>query len=264
MSIWAVIPAKNPALAKSRLAADVEPAFREDLSIQLLEHVIQVVMTTPAVDSCLVVSSSEIPLTLARRYGAVPLRESTNLDTGEESDPVAALPRLESHVDLPRDGLNAAIRQGASAALERGASGLLVVAGDLPLLDTASLSTFLDSIGSRDGLVLAPDRHGHGTNALFVRPPLAVPFVFGPDSFLHHQQLAERYGVDVTLCNLAELALDIDTIDDIRAYADTSRLHGSRYLERNWRYGASDSLSSRLDQIAGLSEAVAGASETVR
>ena len=64
-------------------------------------------------------------------------------------------------------------------------------------------------------VVLAPSRDGTGTNALLVRPPLALPYLFGPNSLHSYHQAAEQWQLSSTIVNSIGLALDIDTIDDL-------------------------------------------------
>ena len=54
-----------------------------------------------------------------------------------------------------------------------------------------------------------------GTNALLTTPPDAIPFLYGIDSSLAHQQAAEQRAISFQLLELPELALDVDTPADI-------------------------------------------------
>jgi hypothetical protein len=66
-------------------------------------------------------------------------------------------------------------------------------------------------------VVLAPDRHERGTNALLLRPPDAIPFAFGPDSLARHQAVATARGLPVRLYYAPGTALDLDTPEDLAA-----------------------------------------------
>ena len=46
-------------------------------------------------------------------------------------------------------------------------------------------------------VVLAPDRHDQGTNALLLRPPGILPFQFGQESFPRHVALAQARAAEV-------------------------------------------------------------------
>ncbi len=60
-------------------------------------------------------------------------------------------------------------------------------------------------------VVIVPDRHGTGTNALLLTPPDAIEPAFGPGSFARHRELAGTAGV----AELPSLTLDIDTPEDL-------------------------------------------------
>lgn len=65
------------------------------------------------------------------------------------------------------------------------------------------------------GMVLAPDRHFTGTNALLMRPPMVVPFLFGPGSFAAHQHMAQMLHIPMVVHESPSLAGDLDTPDDL-------------------------------------------------
>ena len=73
-------------------------------------------------------------------------------------------------------------------------------------------------VGLRDGgrpvVVVVPDRHGDGTNALLVSPPDAIPFRFGAGSRAIHLAAGTEAGASVAEVG-GELALDVDTPDDL-------------------------------------------------
>jgi 2-phospho-L-lactate guanylyltransferase len=115
-------------------------------------------------------------------------------------------------------GLNAAIEIGRRWAAARGASGILVLFGDLPLLTGADVRNLV----RRDApVVLAPDRHGSGTNALLLRlgrSPDGRPFTFhfGAGSYAAHVAEAHRLGLEAATSISSGTALDLDTPDDLQ------------------------------------------------
>ena len=48
-----------------------------------------------------------------------------------------------------------------------------------------------------------------------VRPPLAVPYVFGPGSLQNYVEVAKQKNLSYSKFRSIGLALDIDTIDDL-------------------------------------------------
>jgi len=63
--------------------------------------------------------------------------------------------------------------------------------------------------------VLAPDRHGTGTNALLLRPPAALPFAFGVGSLARHRAVARARGLLSRSYDAPGTALDLDTPADL-------------------------------------------------
>jgi 2-phospho-L-lactate guanylyltransferase len=66
-------------------------------------------------------------------------------------------------------------------------------------------------------VVIVPDRHGTGTNALLLTPPNAIEPAFGPGSCRRHILLAEAARVSAEVVEVASLAVDIDTPEDLEA-----------------------------------------------
>jgi len=64
-------------------------------------------------------------------------------------------------------------------------------------------------------VVIAPDRHRRGTNALVVNPLGALRYAFGRDSFHTHCQEALCSEVRLEVAELPRLAVDLDTPDDM-------------------------------------------------
>jgi 2-phospho-L-lactate guanylyltransferase len=63
-------------------------------------------------------------------------------------------------------------------------------------------------------LAIAPDRHGRGTNALYLAPPTLPRFCFGENSFQAHCELAAQLGRRCAVVDVAELAFDLDDAED--------------------------------------------------
>jgi 2-phospho-L-lactate guanylyltransferase len=70
-------------------------------------------------------------------------------------------------------------------------------------------------------VVIVPDRHGRGTNALVVAPPDAIEFGFGGDSRRAHAACAEEAGARLVELG-GDLAIDLDTPDDLLLIAARS------------------------------------------
>ena len=190
MKYTALIPVKSLALAKSRLAPYLSSREREELVLDMLEHVLHTLRACEQIESVSVVSADTDVLALAERWGAVPLLER-------------------------QYGHNPALHAAALQVKAVGAGALLTISADLPLLTARDIITMFE-LSRQSDVVLAPSREGTGTNALLVRPPLAIPYRFGSDSRERHLEAARERHLSSTLYQSYSLAFDIDTIEDVR------------------------------------------------
>ncbi|MCC7361112.1 MAG: 2-phospho-L-lactate guanylyltransferase [Anaerolineales bacterium] len=194
MAIWALVPVKPFLRSKSRLAGVLSPRARADLSQGFLRRTLAVLAQVPEISQVLVVSRDPAALALARELRAQTLSEAGAPD------------------------LNRALTRATQAALAEHAAAVLILPTDLPLLTVADVQTLVAADGAGMAVALAPDRHGAGTNALFVRPPGLLTYAFGPGSFPRHLAQAQAAGAQVRACRLAGLALDVDQPADLAAY----------------------------------------------
>jgi 2-phospho-L-lactate guanylyltransferase len=136
------------------------------------------------------------------------------------AEPAAAAAARDAgaHVvhDPEESGQSAAAARGIAAATERGAERVLLVPGDCPALAPKELDELL---GPRPApgpdVVLVPDRHGTGTNALVLTPPGVIAPSFGPDSRARHEAAAEAAGARFRIAEPPSLVLDVDTAEDL-------------------------------------------------
>jgi 2-phospho-L-lactate guanylyltransferase len=202
--IWAVVPVKDFAMAKSRLAATLSPAARAGLAHAMSEDVLCALQGAKVAQQVCVLSDSPAVQQLAARNGAVWLDEKS----------VAAAP-----------GLNAAIAGAARLAAARGATALLVVHADLPLLTASALRHVVDTWSNLSGtarVVLARSRDG-GTNICLAERPDAFAYHYGAGSHaLHADECARRHRV-VANVEMPATALDVDTVDDLEMLKDAAR-----------------------------------------
>jgi 2-phospho-L-lactate guanylyltransferase len=70
-------------------------------------------------------------------------------------------------------------------------------------------------------VLIVPDRHGTGTNALLLQPPDAMKPSFGPGSHDRHHRHASAIGITAHTVEVPSLALDLDTPEDLRAVETT-------------------------------------------
>lgn len=183
-----VIPVRSFEGAKSRLGAVLDAEERRDLVERLLRRTISAALETPGVTGAVVVSPDPEVLEVARGAGARAVAQRSR-------------------------GLNPALHE-ARAAVE--ADRMLVVPADIPSVTAGELAAVLaagDAAGT-PSVVLAPDRHGRGTNALLLAPPDVIDPAFGGDSRAAHAWLASS--ADAAFAEVTGvLALDLDTPDDL-------------------------------------------------
>lgn len=192
MSTLAVLPIKSLDAAKQRLRRGFDPAERRSLMEAMYSDVLVALRRATRVDGVLVVSRDHVVQRIAGGYGAM----------------VAA--------DEDR-GHNAAARRGIDRAVELGIDRVLLVPGDCPLLDPVGLDLLLAHPAPTPSVLIVPDRHGTGTNALVLTPPDALAPSFGPGSCARHAERAAEAGVAAETIRIPSLALDLDTPDDLAA-----------------------------------------------
>jgi 2-phospho-L-lactate/phosphoenolpyruvate guanylyltransferase len=198
----AIVPIKRFSLAKQRLRPGVSDSGREALAAAMVADVLAALDAAARVDATLVITNEESVSRLAAELGA------------------EALP------DPHERGQSAAAAVGVAYALEHGYGRVLLVPGDCPALESSEVDGLLAGTGG-DGVVIVPDRHGTGTNALVLTPPDAIAPSFGPGSCERHRGLADRAGTSSHIARVPSLLLDVDTPNDLRALRETlARLEG--------------------------------------
>lgn len=219
MKYSALIPVKALDLAKSRLAPHLSPQQRVRLVLDMLQHVVQMLHESEVFEQVFVVSADSRVLELVQGWGAQPLRE-----TQQGHNPAlqeAAHTILEATTTWQHDAWTIHRTQGR---LEREQAenvghllqnmGLLTISADLPLLAQEDIFALLQATEHAQ-VVLAGSSDGTGTNALLTRPPLALPYLFGPNSLPAYIQAAQTRNLSYALLRNAHLALDIDTPNDL-------------------------------------------------
>lgn len=194
MRLWAIIPVKPLMRAKSRLGGVLSGQERADLSQEMLIHTLDVLAEVPEIEQSLVVSRDSGALALAREHGAKTVTEQGSPE------------------------LNQALARATALAKGFGVSATLVLPADLPLLKRQDIEEMIERAGDPPVVVIAPDRHREGTNALLIAPPGLIEYDFGPSSFARHVQRADLAGARVEICQLPTLGLDLDAPEDLEIY----------------------------------------------
>jgi 2-phospho-L-lactate guanylyltransferase len=190
MSTVAIIPAKLFDQAKQRLSPAIQAGDRRALVESMFSDAMIAVRRVHGIDHVFVVTADRTAARIASGDGAVVIDDTTH-----------------SHSE--------ATRLGIERALEAGATRALLLPGDCPLLDPAELEELLARPVAERSVVIVPDRHGAGTNALLLTPADVMPPAFGEGSRQRHTDLAIAQGATPEVVEVSSLALDIDTPEDL-------------------------------------------------
>lgn len=199
MTLWAIVPVKPMTKGKSRLAGSLTPEERLALNRQMLDHLLSVLVGVPEIERTLVVSRDPAVLALARDRGARTLSERSPSE------------------------LNRALERATGAAQAYGASGVLILPADLPLLLRKDVDHLVALATTPPVVVISPDRHEEGTNALLVAPIGLIEYGFGANSFQRHLKRAEAAGARLEVARLPRLALDVDQPEDLALVREAQR-----------------------------------------
>ncbi|HEV7459174.1 MAG TPA: 2-phospho-L-lactate guanylyltransferase [Solirubrobacteraceae bacterium] len=193
MTTVAVLPVKRFDRAKQRLASGLAGTSRKVLAEAMLRDVLGALGRVRSLYAIVVVTGEPRAQALARAHDALIVE------------------------DQAERGQSAAASLGVDRAVEFGAERVLMVPGDCPALDATEVQALLVGQGDGPAVTIVPDRHGTGTNALLLSPPYVIAPAFGEGSCSRHRALAEASGARVAIAEVASLALDVDTPDDLDA-----------------------------------------------
>ena len=191
MTLWAIVPVKPLRRGKSRLAGALSEDERVELNRLLLEHTLRTLIELKEVEEVLVVSRDSSALAIARDLGARTVQED-----GAST-------------------LNTALKRATVIAQVYASRGVLVIPADLPLLSQDDILALLARTTDPPVVVIAPDRHQKGTNALLLSPSDIIEYDFGQDSFKRHCERARRAGARLEIVDLPSLGLDLDLPEDL-------------------------------------------------
>jgi 2-phospho-L-lactate guanylyltransferase len=181
---------------------------REALNRCLLDNTLDVLKSIKAIEVVLVVSRDPQALTIARSFGARTIQESGSPE------------------------LNQALERATLFAIRSAVNSVLIIPADLPLINTLDINVILDAGRIPPVVVLAPDRHRKGTNAMLVSPTGLFRYHYGDNSFQKHSSLALSLGAQLKICDRPALALDLDLPEDLELVRKQVNLLGSVEIEK--------------------------------
>ncbi|MEX2161464.1 MAG: 2-phospho-L-lactate guanylyltransferase [Anaerolineales bacterium] len=200
MALWAIVPVKPLRRGKSRLAPVLSEDDRAQLNQRLLLRTIDTLKQIPELAYVLVVSRDPEALALARDHGARTLQED-------------GAPHL-----------NVALQRATVVAKSYMADSVLILPADLPQIAKEDIAAMLEAGRQPPVVVIAPDHHREGTNALFINPAGLIEYDFGPGSFERHCERARRAKAGLKILDLPSLAHDIDVPDDLGFLAELPKV----------------------------------------
>ena len=206
--IWAILPIKTTALAKTRLASVLSDDECAKLALAMMLDVIDSLKASHRIAQVAVVTADAEVATIAREQGCLIMLETTN-------------------------GLNENLMVVAQELQNKMIDGILIVPGDLPMLSPTTIDDLIKSHGT--GISLCAAEKDGGTNALLCTPPAAIHFHYGKDSARLHLAEAKNNGVKCQQQFLSDFQTDIDEPDDLRWLVNQSLkakagVHTSQYL----------------------------------
>ena len=223
--IWTVVPAKDLADAKSRLAPVLSSEERRGLAAAMLKDVLAALARVETLAGVVVVTS----------------------DAELAAQAHAAKARVIA--DLRHAGPNAAIALAAKHLAAEGAAGMVAIPADVPLLTPMAVEQILAAMASVPSVTLVPALADMGTNAVALAPVDAIPPCFGPLSFFRHQEAALSRGLAPSILRLSEISFDLDRPEDLAAFlAQPSHTKSYAYLCECGLAARLDANGSRMAQ----------------
>lgn len=202
MTIWAIVPVKPLRRGKSRLSGILNEDERAALNQELLEHTLEILLTLKDLIQIMVVSRDPQALAIVRDYD-------------------------ESVITVLEDGhphLNTALTRATFISQLHSSQGVLVLPADLPLLDRSDVLAMMErAVNQTPVVVIAPDRHGKGTNAILTIPAGIIQYDFGENSFQRHCEHAKKMGAHLEIVELPSLGLDLDLPEDLELIQKSER-----------------------------------------
>jgi 2-phospho-L-lactate guanylyltransferase len=207
-----LVPVKNLANAKQRLAEVLEQSSRTELAHAMLTDVLEAISAYSG-DEVALATSDPFAIEIASQYGFEIIRDESNVS---ETDAIAMATRV---------------------CEARGIERTLVIPGDIPLIKAADLRAIYDA-APETGSVLVPSKDKRGTNAALRRPAALFPLRFGNDSFMPHLAAAIATNKSCVVLSRPGIALDIDTPEDLRELGEAPGEKRSQVLARKLGFGA--------------------------
>jgi 2-phospho-L-lactate guanylyltransferase len=218
-----LVPIKNTASAKQRLASILDQPARTQLAQAMLADVLTTLHGWKHRPKVGIVTSDPYATKLAAEY------------------------QFEVIPDPDNPGETGAIEMATRVCMDRGDESTLVIPADIPLIESWELEEIYEHAPT-EGSVLVPAGDGRGTNAAFRRPANLFPLRFGNDSFKPHHAAAQGTGKPCMVLNLPGIAVDVDNPPDLRQLLSLPGDTRAQRLARSWNLPV-DLLGTEADAV---------------
>lgn len=193
-NIAVFIPMKSLAIAKSRLMGHLTEAQRERIVSRLLWTVMEASVASRQVTATWMIGGDEPVKKIALQAGATYLPDHGN-------------------------DLNSTVTAAFKEWFHQNGDAALFLPADLPFVTTADIDSLIQTSGRQlRSVVFSPAARDSGTNAILMPKQATFPTQLGTDSFQKHINEAARLGHPVAYAFNQNIALDVDTIDDLRQW----------------------------------------------
>jgi 2-phospho-L-lactate/phosphoenolpyruvate guanylyltransferase len=202
--IWAVIPVKELAGAKQRLAGFLTPEERHLLAATMLEEVLAALAEARRLAGIALVTLDPHAVALAQRHGWRVITQGA------------------------RDGHTGSVDAGRRLLADEGATGILTLPIDIPAATAAEIDATIDTHGSAPSFTIVPAHDEQGSNTVILSPPLAMTLRFGDNSYFPHLAAARDAGLAPNIVRQPGIAMDIDHPADLAAFLRLAQSDGTR------------------------------------
>ncbi len=205
-----LVPVKNLANAKQRLASVLDAGERSALAAAMLEDVLETLSRWEKRPGVAIVTGDPWVSSLARKCSFEVIEDAVN---GGETEAIAMATR---------------------ACEADGAESTWVLPADIPLVQIRELEQVV-AAAPPQGTVLVPAQDGRGTNTVLRRPAALFPLRFGDDSFHPHFAAACATGHPCVILRLPGIGLDVDRPADLAELLSNEGQTRAQALLQAWK-----------------------------
>ncbi|MEM3072100.1 MAG: 2-phospho-L-lactate guanylyltransferase [Candidatus Bathyarchaeia archaeon] len=195
---YVLIPLKRLDKSKTRLSSVLTLEERVELTIAMLEDVVESAVHAKGVKRVYVINNDVELARIMKAHGVKMLRD-------------------------PGKGLNNALKIWLKK-FERESKSALILPADIPLIKSEDLEQVI-RLGAHYDMVISPSRNMKGTNALLLKPPTLLKPLFGSNSFNRHLKAAVEVNVRLKVFKNERIGFDVDSPSDLKTLLSTQDVH---------------------------------------